>query len=180
MALEAELADAATIAPIVHTGVGKVNAAIHLYEAILQYQPELVINYGTAGALNGHSGLLKVDTIVQHDIDARGIGFERGTTPFSDQGLPKAKGIVLGSGDHFVTDPQRDLEGLGITVDLVDMEGFALQAVCQHTGVAFDCYKYMSDGGDTEAGADWKDNVAKGSAAFTELVLREYGRSGLL
>ncbi len=54
-ALEQETANAGLeqYAPVVYTGVGKVNAAINLYDAILKYQPDLVINYGTAGSLLG-------------------------------------------------------------------------------------------------------------------------------
>ena len=36
---------------IVYTGVGKVNAAITLGDAIAMHQPKQVVNYGRAGAL---------------------------------------------------------------------------------------------------------------------------------
>lgn len=93
-ALEMETHELEQLAPVVHTGVGKVNAAIKLYEAILKYQPSLVVNYGTAGAISKLSGLLKVDTFIQRDMDTRGIGTPRGVTPFGDtEALPDARGI---------------------------------------------------------------------------------------
>ncbi len=37
---------------VIHTGVGKVNAASVAMAALLTYKPALVINYGTAGKLD--------------------------------------------------------------------------------------------------------------------------------
>ena len=63
---------------LLHTGVGKVNAAISLTEYILSNDKlSHVINYGTAG-----SKKIKVGTIVdctkfiQRDMDASKIGFD--------------------------------------------------------------------------------------------------------
>jgi adenosylhomocysteine nucleosidase len=179
-ALEMETTHLESLAPVVHTGVGKLNAAIHLYEAILFYEPELVINYGTAGAVSGKTGLLKVDTFVQRDMDVRGLGVPRGVTPFTDEELPKANGIVLASGDSFVTDSESQLEGLDIAVDLIDMEAFAMHKVCQHHDIAFDCYKYVTDNTDDDASNDWKENVAKGAELFKAMVEKEFGCSLLL
>jgi adenosylhomocysteine nucleosidase len=179
-ALEMETPNLERLAPVVHTGIGKLNAAIQLYEAILFYKPHLVINYGTAGAVNGKSGLLQVDTFVQRDMDVRGLGVPRGVTPFMDEKLPEAKGIVLASGDSFVTDSKLDLEGLDIAVDLIDMEAFALHKVCQHHDTAFECYKYVTDNTDNEASNDWQENVAKGAALFEVMLAKDYGHSLLL
>ena len=176
-ALEMETTHLKQLAPIVHTGIGKLNAAIRLYEAILFYQPELVINYGTAGAVSNQSGLLKIDTFVQHDMDVRGLGVPRGVTPFVDETLPEAKGIVLASGDSFITDSKRQLEGLDIPIDLIDMEAFALNKVCEHHNIAFECYKYVTDNTDAEASIDWKTNVAKGATLFLEVLKEHYGSS---
>lgn len=176
-ALEMETPSLQHLAPIVHTGVGKLNAAIQLYKAILFYNPDLVINYGTAGAVSDKSGLLKVNTFVQRDMDVRGLGVPRGVTPFMDEKLPEAKGIVLASGDSFVTDSELHLEGLEIEIDLIDMEAFALLKVCQHHHTAFECYKYVSDNTDDDASNDWKENVAKGAELFEALVTRDYGQS---
>ena len=52
VALENELPrDMAAGWTIVYTGVGKVNAAIALGDAIAMRQPKQVVNYGSAGAL---------------------------------------------------------------------------------------------------------------------------------
>lgn len=180
-ALEMETQGLENFAPIVHTGVGKINAAIKLYEGILKYQPELVINYGTAGAISNRQGLYKIDTFVQHDIDVRGLGVPRGVTPFAAQDqLPAAEGIVLGTGDIFIDDKDRQLEGLGIELDLIDMEGFALKAVCDHLNIPFVSYKYVTDSGDGDASDDWQTNVAKGAALFKNTLVEAFGTSELM
>lgn len=176
-ALEAETPKLDDYAPVVHTGVGKLNAAIQLYEAILFYKPDLVLNYGTAGSVSNKTGLLKVDSFVQRDMDVRGLGVPRGITPFTDEQLPTAEGIVLASGDSFVTDSTRHLEGLDIPIDLIDMEAYALNKVCEHHNTQFVCYKYVTDSTDEEASADWVENVAKGAAYFIEVLEQKYGQS---
>lgn len=176
-ALPSETKGLADYAPVVHTGAGKVNAAIVTYDAILRYKPDLVINYGTAGGVSDVKGLHRVDVIVQRDMDARGFGFPRGVTPMSGENLPEARGIVLGTGDSFVTDSAQALEGLEIRVDMVDMEGFAVEKTAAHLGVKFVAYKYVSDSADEEAASDWEANVAKGIALFSEVLEKNYGKS---
>jgi len=177
-ALEMETPELDKFAPVVHTGVGKLNAAIKLYEAILFYKPDLIINYGTAGSVSDKTGLLKVDTFIQRDMDVRGLGVPRGVTPFeSAEKLPRAKGIVLASGDSFVTDSNLHLEGLAINIDLIDMEAYALHKVCEHHNTAFDCYKYVTDSTDEDASDDWLENVAKGAGLFLDVLEKDYGVS---
>jgi adenosylhomocysteine nucleosidase len=179
-ALSLETPELDRFAPLVHTGVGKLNAAIKLYETILLHKPDLVINFGTAGTVSGKTGLHKIDTFVQHDMDARGLGVPRGVTPFdADQQLPEPKGIVLASGDLFVTNSDLHLEGLDIAVDLIDMEAYALSKVCEHLDTEFVCYKYVTDSTDEDASNDWQENVAKGTGLFIQVLETEYGKSSL-
>ena len=51
---------------MIHTGLGKVNAAIKTTEIILKYQPKIIINYGTCGSINKDlSGLIKCTKFIQ-------------------------------------------------------------------------------------------------------------------
>ena len=180
-ALAMETPELEQLAPVIHTGVGKVNAAIKLYEAILLHKPDFVVNYGTAGAISKQSGLLKVNTFIQRDMDTRGIGTPRGVTPFDKQdSLPEAQGIVLGTGDSFVTDPEKELEGLDIAIDLIDMEAYALKEVCEHLNMPFECYKFVSDDTNEDSSSDWAENVAKGAELFKAFAEEQFGKSELL
>jgi adenosylhomocysteine nucleosidase len=179
-ALEDEALGLEKFAPVIHTGIGKVNASIKLYEAILKYQPDLVLNYGTAGGLTDLLGLHKVAHFVQIDMDVRALDFPRGVTPLTGEELPIKTGLVLGTGDSFITNAEKQLEGLGVEIDLVDMEGYALNKVCQHHGVAFEAYKYISDSADETAGDDWKNSVKQGTHLFIRLLEKEFKQSQLL
>ena len=179
-ALEMETPGLEHFAPIVFTGIGKVNAAIQLYQGIQQHQPDIVINYGTAGSVGHHTGLLKVDTFVQRDMDVRPLGVPRGVTPFTEEKLPEAKGIVLGTGDSFVIDKETQLDGLEVELDLIDMEAFALNEVCKHHNVEFHSYKYVTDSTDSDSSDHWQENVSKGAELFAEMLLEQYGKSKLL
>ena len=131
-ALEDETQGLQRYAPVIHTGVGKINACLHLYDAILKHQPDLVINYGTAGSLGELSGLHRVHHFIQADMDVRGLNIPRGITPFSEEQLPNKQGVVLATSDSFITNSSKQLEGLDADVDLVDMEAYAMHKVrCQ-------------------------------------------------
>ena len=180
-ALKSETPTLEELAPVVHTGVGKLNAAIKLTQAIQHYKPDLVINYGTAGSLNDKSGLLRIDQFVQWDMDVRPLGFSRGVTPYEEvsQLTTDEAGVTLASGDSFVTNATVQLDGLNVYVDLVDMEAFALKTVCEAYDVAFVSYKYVTDNADSDSSGDWINNVANGADLIRELLAGEYGRSGL-
>lgn len=178
-ALEDEAQGLEKFAPVIHTGIGKVNACIKLYEAIIKYNPDLVINYGTAGAISGLTGLHKVAHFVQADMDVRGLDFPRGITPLMGEELPSKSGILLGTSDSFITNPNNQLEGLDLELDLVDMEGYALKRVCEHHNTDFESYKFISDDANHEAGKDWQNKVKSGTQLFADILNNNYGFSKL-
>lgn len=169
VALEDELPqDAAPEWTIRYTGVGKVNAAIGGYQAIIETRPQTVINFGTAGTLKENlSGILEVTRFYQRDMDVRGLGFSLGQTPFENEGpidLGRA-GVSIGTGDSFVeTMPE-------LKTDLVDMEAYALARLCMTLGLPFWCFKYVSDQADGNAAEDWSAALRKSSALFTTTIL---------
>lgn len=134
-------------------GIGKVDAAIAVTEAIVTRRPSLVLNIGTAGALRpATDGLFVPSTVLNHDLSAdvlRQLGY-----PAVDAiEIPGGDGSVLATGDTFVTDVAvRDL--LAERALLVDMEGFAIAAACQRLGVPFRLVKHVSDPADGTA-MDW-------------------------
>ncbi len=168
VALPQEL-DASLLAgvPVVYTGVGKVNAAIAAAQCIQQYRPRLLLNFGSAGRVRpGPQGLLEVARVLQRDMLAEPLA-PRGTTPFHDgpHALESGQsGLVCATGDSFVTGPDPWFNAQG--VDVVDMELFALAAVCQRSGVAWRSLKFISDDANTESGKDWATNVRMGQQLF--------------
>ena len=170
---------------VLHTGVGKVNAAIQLtkvlHKAHLYYlppMPKLVINYGTAGSRDLPIGeLVDCTKFVQRDMNITQLGFYAGQTPFESPNTmhvlstskfnPIKKRIVCGTGDSFVD----DLKKQSLYVRVFDMEAYALAKVCTYYGVPFISFKYISDGADGDANTDWEENVSKGIVEFRERVL---------
>ena len=137
---------------IIYTGVGKVNAAIALCDAIAIHQPKHVVNYGSAGALRPDLiGLHRVTRFLQRDMDVRTLGFALGQTPFEDDGeiLAGTGGLSCGTGDQFVSSPPE------LTSDLVDMEAYALARICKQKAIDFYCFKFISDNVDGDAAHDW-------------------------
>ena len=109
---------------IEYTGVGKINATYRTLEAIQKYNPEIIINFGTAGAISNVTGLVEVTGYVDRDMDVRALGFKLGQTPFEEGVMIGRRGLVVGSGDSFA------IEKPEIECDIVDMEAYAIARVC--------------------------------------------------
>lgn len=143
------------------SGIGKINAAQKLTEVILQNQPKLVLNFGTAGSQVFKTGsLVECSGYFQRDMDLTPLGAKLGETPLDSikgsipgktlTSLPKA---VCGTGDSFSTTPHKDI------YQIVDMEAFALAKVCARYKVQFASFKYISDGSDESAHRDWAQSL---------------------
>ena len=156
---------------VLHTGVGKVNATYELTKLIksMMFIPKLVINYGTAGSRNIplHT-LVDCTKFTQRDMDASGLGFPKGTTPFEYEDSriidfshvknPIDKNYICGTGDNFVEDISGELPGM----DVFDMEAYALAKTCWKLCVDFVSYKYITDNADEKSADDWEKNCGKG------------------
>ena len=130
---------------VLHTGLGKLNAAYALTRELQRRRPKLVVNYGTAGGLNPSlSGLVEVRRVLQVDMEAEPLA-PRGQTPF----FPGP--YQLDSG-----------------VEVVDMELFAIASVCQREGIPWRSFKYISDHADRDSGSSWQDHLQGGKDLFLQ------------
>jgi len=150
-----------------HTGVGKINATYNSLKLISTHKPRLVINYGTAGAINNSlKGIIECTKFYQRDMDARGLNFELGETPFDKikEIITSESGYSCGSGDSFVN------KKIDMNVDVVDMEAYAIAKVCKLENIEFKCFKYISDNANKNADNDWKINLKIASNAFSNFI----------
>jgi adenosylhomocysteine nucleosidase len=164
------------------TGVGKINAAHRLTRRLAERRaagqaPHLVLNFGTAGSRTLPTGSVVVcHRFVQNDMDARGLGFELGHTPFDELApmlefpplfgqlpISHLQGGVCASADRFDTGHE------GLPCDAIDMEAYALARVCALEGVRFGCVKYITDGADHAAATDWVASLPHAAAAFVRV-----------
>ncbi len=158
---------------VLYTGVGKVNASYALTKRLAQGErPSLVVNLGSAGSPSFATGeVVSAHRFVQRDMDATGLGFAMGQTPFDDTPLmlectcvfTQYKHGICGSGDSF-------LQGASpVPCDIIDMEAFALARVCLREDVPFACVKYITDGADERAHNDWQENLRHAAQEFVTL-----------
>jgi adenosylhomocysteine nucleosidase len=161
---------------VLYTGLGKVNAAYRLAQALTLFKAEhgvlpRVVNFGTAGSPTLPAGsVVACRRFVQRDMDVSGLGFELGVTPFETApptiefprlflDLPEG---ICGTGDRFETGKPV------VTCDVIDMEGYALAKVCHFEGASFGAVKFVTDGADGDAGLDWQANLPRAARAFVE------------
>ena len=165
---------------IIYTGVGKVNATYELtaelfFQRKISHLPKLIINFGTAGSreIPIHT-LVDCTQFIQRDMDATGLGFLKGETPFEDKiGMNFSyvnnsigKGYVCGSGDNFVENIEDEI----VHIDVFDMEAYALAKVCYKVGIDFVSFKYITDNVNEKSADDWKENYNKGITEFKKLL----------
>ena len=150
-----------------HVGVGKINATYNTLKLINIHKPKIVINYGTAGAINTKlKGIIECTKFYQRDMDVRSLGLKLGETPFDNvkEIIISENGYSCGTGDSFV-DKKIDMR-----VDVVDMEAYAIAKVCKLENIEFRCFKYITDNADKDSNIDWNENLALGINAFSKFI----------
>ncbi|GAA3823377.1 nucleosidase [Nocardioides panacisoli] len=172
-ATEAEAAYVPEGLPVLVTGMGKTAAATALARTLASYGDlaELeVVNIGTAGSLHDHhEGLFEPGIVLNHDISAdaiRALGYDVEERLDCGSG---STGVVLASGDVFVTDPGTRAR-LAERADLVDMEGYAVVYVARSFGVPVRVVKHVSDNAD-ESAHDWPSLVDDSARALGEWLV---------
>ena len=139
---------------ILYTGVGKVNAAINLMAALTEKKPDLLINYGTAGAIKtGLADIVEVGQSVQCGMDARLLGISLSTTPF-ETGTKRFtlsdSFLIYGTADRFMISAPEP------ACDLVDMELHALAMIAKSEHIPLKYFNFISDNADDSSHQDWK------------------------
>ncbi len=143
---------------LLFTGVGKLNAAYALANAVSRHRPDIVINLGTAGSGKVKTGSVVCATrFIQHDMDVTPLGFKPGETPFdptpalleNGRAVEGLETVTCGSGDRFV------VGDAPAGCDILEMEAYALAKVCLLENIPFIALKYISDGADGAAAVDW-------------------------
>jgi len=151
-----------------HIGVGKINATYNTLRLINTHKPKIVINYGTAGAVNDKlKGIIECTKFFQRDMDVRGLDFELGETPFDKirEIVISESGYSCGTGDSFVN------KKIDMKVDVVDMEAYAIAKVCKLERIEFKCFKYISDNANENSSKDWNQNLKLGANAFSNFII---------
>ena len=154
-----------------HIGVGKINATYNTLRLIQAHKPKIIINYGTAGALNHKiKGIVECTKFYQRDMDVRSLDFELGETPFDKikEIIISENGYSCGTGDSFVN------KRIDTAVDVVDMEAYAIAKVCKLENIEFRCFKFISDNADKNSNVDWSKNFKLGVNSFSKFINNKF------
>lgn len=154
---------------LVQSGIGKVASALATALLIQQFQPDAIINTGSAGGFDPELevGDVVISTEVRHhDVDVTAFGYEIGQVPqmpaaFSAHpalvqaaeqsiqalGYCKTKKGLIATGDSFICDPARIavIRQQFPTMLAVEMEGAAIAQVCHMLNTPFVVIRSLSD-----------------------------------
>ena len=149
-------------------GVGKVNAAINTTCLIKKYRPKRIINFGTAGGLKLHTGIYRVNEVIQHDVNLTAIGLKPGEHLNDKDTVIRLgkEGYTCASGDLFVTEPTK----LRVECDLVDMEAYSIAKACHSEKIECEIWKFVSDKADEKANTTWKEQVNAGEKYYMNIL----------
>ena len=167
-ALESEAPNLFKYQNVLSVGVGKVNSAIMTMHYIRVFKPNRIINLGTAGGVRVHSGIHRVNRLVQHDVNLRPLGLEPGIHLLDDMSVLNlgGEGVTCASGDFFVADKDK----LRIPCDLVEMEAYSIAKAAMLSAVEIEIWKYVSDTADESAGKVWRDSVSAGEEHYVKVL----------
>lgn len=163
-------------AVVVHSGIGKVNAAVCTQVLADLYHVDVVINTGVAGSLRNEINIgdivLSTDTL-QHDMDATGFGYQPGVIPRMENSIFQADptlisiakkvcleeipevGVFTGrivSGDQFISDKTKKewlVKNFGGYC--TEMEGAAIAHAAYLNQIPFLIVRAISDKADHSA-----------------------------
>jgi len=154
---------------LLKSGIGKVNAAMSTTILLEKYQPDVVINTGSAGGYDENldvGAIVISDEVRHHDVDATIFGYEMGQVPQMPVGFKadarlmevaeqavaevgehqSATGLIT-TGDSFMNDPVRveTVRNYFPTMKAVEMEAAAVAQVCYQFATPFVVIRALSD-----------------------------------
>ena len=146
--------------PLIYTGVGKVNAALVATRAIMEFQPDLVLNLGTAGTLDKDcQGVCEISSVIQRDFDTHPLA-PRGVVPYQSTPSELNSGYGkyrCGTGDSFMT--QKDSWSQANGIQLVDMELYSIAQASYIAKTPWRSAKYVSDIVGENSGNIWESQL---------------------
>lgn len=176
------------------SGICKVNAAMSTTLLLHHYQPDFVINTGTAGGFYQDlnvGDMVVSDAVCQHDIDATGFGYEYGQIPQMETyfhadakliesifkiGREEMPGQmyrgVIGTGDVFVHDVSQSnaIRKKFPHLYAVDMEAGAVGQVCNQFDIPFVIMRGISDIAGEKSTITFDEYLEEVAEKYTKLL----------
>jgi adenosylhomocysteine nucleosidase len=180
---------------IVQSGIGKVASALATAILIDKFQPDYVVNTGSAG---GFDSSLQVGDIVvssevrYHDVDVTAFGYEIGQLPANPAafiphptlvsaaqvGIKQLNNInamvgLITTGDTFMTkeDDIAKARANFPTMAAVEMEGAAIAHTCHQFNIPFVIVRSLSDIAGIESPTSFDEYLETASVNSSQLVI---------
>lgn len=178
---------------ITQSGIGKVNAAISTTLLINKFKPDIIINTGSAGALDESlnvGDVLISDDVKYHDADATAFGYEYGQVPqmpvafqsskpliekvsqvVQQQQLTAKVGLIV-SGDSFIgsVEQRQKIKKAFPNAMAVEMEATAIAQTCYQFNVPFVVVRAVSDLANGEAEMSFEAFLEKAAVSSSQTV----------
>jgi adenosylhomocysteine nucleosidase len=180
---------------VVQSGIGKVASALASALLIEKFQPDFVVNTGSAG---GFEQSLKVGDIVissevrYHDADVTAFGYEMGQIPgmpasfiphpilveAAQAGVAKLKDIqtiqgLITTGDTFMTKDEDIAKAKRNfpTMAAVEMEGASIAQACYQFNIPFVIIRSLSDIAGKESPTSFEEYLETAALNSSQLVM---------
>lgn len=174
------------------SGIGKVQAAMTTSIMAEKFQPEVIINTGSAGGIG--QGLKIGDVVVStklayHDVDVE--GYPKGQLPNQERyfvadehyvneivvaaqknNLSVHEGLIV-TGDQFIGDKSKNQTILANFPEALasEMEGAAVAQICKNFAIPFVVIRSMSDVADDNANVDFDEFVVTAGKNSVQILL---------
>ena len=180
---------------LLKSGIGKVNAAMTSTILMERYQPDIIINTGSAGGFEPslNVGDIVISTEVRHhDVDVTAFGYEYGQVPqlpaaflahsslqqlavqqaASIEGIRVVSGLIA-TGDSFMNDPVRVemLRDKFTNLQALEMEAAAIAQVAYQYNKPFVIIRSLSDIAGKESDLSFDQYLEKAAVNSSNLVL---------
>ena len=188
---------------LLRSGIGKVNAAVSTALLLDRYQPDYVINTGTAGGFHADLNVGDIvisQTVCHHDVDVTPFGYEHGQVPGSpacflpDAGLVKIAqesiealqevahmhGLIA-TGDRFMYDPAdvQTTRNKFPSMIACEMEAAAIAQTCHSMDVPFVIIRSLSDIAGKENAVTFEQYLEQAATHSAKLILEMLKRISL-
>ncbi|NAW58097.1 MULTISPECIES: 5'-methylthioadenosine/S-adenosylhomocysteine nucleosidase [unclassified Vibrio] len=181
---------------VLQSGIGKVAAAVGTTILLDQFQPDVVINTGSAGGFDSSLNLGDVvisSEVRHHDADVTAFGYEMGQMAgqpaafqadaqlmnIAERALEQmedkhaVRGLIC-TGDTFVCTAQRQafIRQHFPTVIAVEMEASAIAQTCHQFGVPFVVVRAISDVADKESPMSFEEFLPLAAKSSSAMVIK--------
>ncbi len=179
---------------LAQSGIGKVQAGMTTAIINERYQPDFIVNTGSAGGIGEglHIGDIVIsEKLAYHDVDATGFGYKIGQLPQQElyfnadpnyvkliaaaakrTGLASHEGLIV-TGDQFIDAAEKIATIKRSFPDALaaEMEGAAVAQVCTQFHTPFVVIRSMSDVGDESASVNFDEFVLQAGRKSVTMLL---------